>query len=224
MSRMMVFAIVLWIVLGVGCGSAVRQYARDLQDDQPLINGDDRAIGYLSWQRRGVSWIAWLEWLDKEGNLIAESRKVVDKSTDYLKRVGAWQEPESVSVTEPRFSDPLLGPGDYLGHTNVKIIVCLKPIVVVYGPGPIVHVERADPSIIPGQADRGHILLRYGYGYGTQVPYSPEPRWFSPDMGVGPTIAEPLPDDRRCIPVPWGILIMTRSGNQWVVSGYSKDP
>ncbi|MEX2545246.1 MAG: hypothetical protein WD316_08975 [Phycisphaeraceae bacterium] len=104
------------------------------------------------------------------------------------------------------------------------VIVCLDPVVVVQGPGKIQWVSppgSADSSPSIGWEGAGkapaHFLLPHGFDYGTEVPYSEHPVWFSPDMDAPPQRAAYVDEDTREIDVPWGKLVLTRDGEYWRV-------
>ncbi len=61
-------------------------------------------------------------------------------------------------------------------------------------------------------------MLKNGYSYGTRIPYAENPQWFSPDMNVLPRKVEMDENNVGHIPVPWGELLMTKQGDDWVVS------
>lgn len=123
--------------------------------------------------------------------------------------------------------------GLFPGFEEVLVIVCLDPVVVIQGPEPILGVSR-----LPGYAyldrdysarwalntpeaqekDKWYYRLPWGFSYGTIVPYSKEPVWFSPDMKAGPQVATYVDENTRVILVPWGKLILERVENNWIVT------
>jgi hypothetical protein len=101
-------------------------------------------------------------------------------------------------------------------------IVSVRPVVLVAGPGQIQYGD--DPGLGVYQpmnlhiAKRTYFTLGRGLAYGTQVPFSEEPRWFSPDMSGPPQAAEHVDENHRRIPVLWGSLLLTREGSRWIVT------
>ncbi|HAL45882.1 MAG TPA: hypothetical protein DDW84_02440 [Phycisphaerales bacterium] len=133
------------------------------------------------------------------------------------------------------------------GYDNIATIVCIKPTVVVSVPGIIEYrlvvyknynkdgvyefptfqyYQFAFPP--PGQKlayehlSPRYIILDSGYAYGTRMPYTPTPEWFSPDMNIPPRPVEMLSKDKGQISVPWGRLILNRENDEWVITTESK--
>lgn len=139
-----------------------------------------------------------------------------------------------VQPSRRRYSaTPTMDPAKELprpGFEEVLVIVSLDPIVVVQGPG---QIQWTSP---PGYEDwmpavgwkgegkaPAHFLLPHGFAYGTEVPYSEDPQWFSPDLKVDPRSAERVNEDTRQIKVPWGALVLRRKGDIWSVQAVNKE-
>jgi hypothetical protein len=118
------------------------------------------------------------------------------------------------------------------GYLVIKTIVSLNPVVVVISDGVILKFNKtltydaAVDYIIEGKGSTDvlyeNVVLKNGYAYGTRIPYAESPQWFSPDMNIPPTPVEFDDEGIGHIPVPWGELIMTREGDDWVVSAKTK--
>jgi hypothetical protein len=200
----------------------IEHYSVDERNDQPLVGDRGPAIGHLSQKIRGVGLVVWLDWTDEAGIAIADSRTLIDKCEKYLKQHNALEETEQLTITNKRFLHPFVGPGEYVGYRHVKIIVCLDPAIVVVAPGPIMHLDTAMTRQGGLKVNRDTIFLPYGYAYGVSIPYADSINWFSPELKVGPLPTDPLPDGRRRIPVPWGFLVMTRFGDNWIITAERK--
>ena len=222
----------------VGWPTTYSRYARDVKPEQPWIGPDARAKSYVSTMQSWAWASNWLEWADAKEKLVARSDEVIQKSDEWLSSqpaAGAFS-PTEVVITNPRYVDSWeTVPLKTHGFPKVRVIVCVRPIVVVTGPGPIGdhsfrtialgdQTERFSPAgklaievALRPKQDLG-VALGKGYDYGTEVPFEPEATWFSPDLKLGPRSAEVVSEGVRRIPVPWGNLILTRDGNKWVVS------
>lgn len=221
----------------VGCNRAVGPKItasfRDAQLDQPWTSPGYETKGVAS--RVQVSdeltsykyeWSGGVVYDEKTGDYVPaniDADTVTDKCERYLKRHGSWAEPQQMNVLNPRYSDVWSNPNEiHAGLNYVWTIVCVDPIVVIGGPGKIHY----NPNIIVNelgarQARDGvietDILLNRGFAYGSILPYSDSPYWFSPDMNVPPTQSYSIASNIRGIRVPWGELVMHRQGANWVV-------
>lgn len=218
---------------------------RDIQEDQPWLGADQQARAYIGYTIYSLGSSAdWLEWVDADDERVALGEKVVERCRRFLERQGTWEalRGERIRIFEgtevPRdlliqpsrrrySASPSIEPAKELprlGFEEVLVIVCLDPLVVVQGPGKIQWVSppgTADDSVSIGWEGEGkapaHFLLPHGFDYGTEVPYSKEPIWFSPDMDAPPQRATHVDENTREIAVPWGKLVLSRDGDYWRV-------
>jgi hypothetical protein len=121
-----------------------------------------------------------------------------------------------------------------LGYRHIKTIICIDPVIVICTSGSILYTGYSMPldpdhkwfQYESGASNGGcwgnelsdNIMLKNGYAYGTRIPYAENPQWFSPDMNVLPRKVEMDENNVGHIPVPWGELLMTKQGDDWVVS------
>jgi hypothetical protein len=208
-------------VILLGCGE-LHRYARDSQVSQPFAGPDLRATAYISNGFTAFNVYAWVEWTRSDGKLVADSRHVIERAKNFLLSCGVTEKTSTVVVNNPNFAHPGSPiPREVAGFSEVKVIVSLVPLVVVYGPGPVEYSFRGIDGPGPSSSE-AQILLQDGYSYGMQVPYSPDVRWFSPDTRQCVTLAKRVSANTCEIPVSWGKLILTRDGDKWIVTGESK--
>lgn len=203
------------------CG-VERNFAVDASASQPTMAGGADVRGYVSHGFRANKTETWMEWRLADGTLVADSRDVIKKADGFLRESGSSMTPQPVVVTDPRFAEPgWTLPLSAQGYAQVKFIVCLKPLIIVLGPGPI-QDSPGGGFELDDATHQAKVLLPHGYGYGTLVTYSAHPVWFSPDLKQGLRPARQITDDVQEIPIPTGKLVLTREGNQWVVSCKAK--
>jgi hypothetical protein len=136
---------------------------------------------------------------------------VAKDCADYLQSRGVERRPQELMAHgSPRAP---LAPGNYalaplLRFPSTARIVCLDPIVVVLVPVP------EDVNTLTHREHWG--IIGTGYTGSTRCPYAPNPEWFSPTLGRGPVpVSNSGPE--TWIEVPWGRLVLSREGNEWVV-------
>lgn len=120
------------------------------------------------------------------------------------------------------------------GFETIKTIVCLKPIVVVETKGLIIDRHNSGGiSITRHSRQLKEILdrfgrtsnfytLKHGYAYGTRIPYAENPRWFSPDMKIGPCPVEIDDNGIGHIPLSWGELVLKKQADEWIVAAKTR--
>lgn len=213
----------------IGC-KTISRFAVDGQQDQPWINERSQAKAFIStWSSIEVA-RNYIDWADSTNQTITTSDIVITQCNKWLQKypVSGTDYPlQDVVVSNPRFTAsprdglPWQGgksvPASVHGFPEVKVIVCVNPIVVLVAPGPI-EVQSITAFSYPRPENRALVLLQDGFSYGAKAPYDPNAIWFSPDMKISPRSAETVGENLRRIQVPWGYLYLTRQGDQWIVS------
>lgn len=230
----MAIYIIMVLISSMGGGCARYDYFSDINHDQPWVSPKEKAIAvpFRKWAFLGYT--DHLKW-EKPNSLFVkyDATKIVYKSVNYLSDKELWKKPLNQTFHyEDLKTESILNPGSLqLGWVFPKTyaLVCLKPPIVLeinhnilsYSPMdgtrnmPLVNILA---PLFDNKISECHIRLYYGFIYGSRVPYSPEPDWFSPDLNIGPIVTEKITDTQRRIPVPWGSLILTREGDEWVVT------
>ncbi len=213
--------LIVTATLSTGCYSVERGSYTDLEADQPWINNNMPAAGMVSTFYSSMEVTRWIEW--KVENRLLDSRRITKKSEKYLRSKNAWK-PLGLRIQNNGTEDA------YITDIYSRlVIVAIKPTVVVIGPGETEYYEYAmggypgpGRSALPVKQPDGwnkyYVGLTRGFDYGTHVPYDPAPQWFSPDLKIGPRRVEMDSDGVGSIEVPWGRLILTRDGDEWVVT------
>ncbi len=224
----------LAVTFVAGC-QVDRRFARIMTPCSPFGHNGIKTQAWLSTESFIDYSAFWVEWTDVNGQvLIHDSRELTSSIEAFLEREGVPVEPKTVLVDDPRYASPRYAldreqiepfhPGRTLGLGVVRTIVCLDPIVVVEGPGSIPYrpyVRTQSVTILLDEVDR--VLLSRGFMYGKRLPFSREAVWFSPTLNIPPQPAEVVDENRRRIPVPWGALVLTRGGDEWVVTAELDD-
>ncbi|MEX2545245.1 MAG: hypothetical protein WD316_08970 [Phycisphaeraceae bacterium] len=77
----------------IGVHSVTRRAVQDIQEDQPWLGPEQQAQAFISaGYYLGLGPYDWLEWVDAEGETVAEGHKVVKQCRRYLERQGLWED------------------------------------------------------------------------------------------------------------------------------------
>jgi hypothetical protein len=149
-----------------------------------------------------------------EGTDLSGTGLVVYECDNYPRSRGVEHAPEKLMADgSPQQPQP---DGHYVTAPLLRFpvtarIVCLDPVVVLLVP------IREDINTLTHPDHWG--IRMSGYLGSTRCPYHPDVRWFSPTLERGPETAAQIPgSEQRRIDVPWGALILTREGEEWVVT------
>lgn len=201
----------------------------DAQPDHPWAGNRPAARAIATFEQRADLFRHFLEWRDDSNRPIADSQQIILACEKWLRETNVapvYSKRETVVVTNPRFADPRpIGgslPRKVDGYPKVKVIVCISPIVVVVGPGPIEAMTSTSWWSGEGET-QVKVLLEHGYHYGREVPFESDAIWFSPDMQIAPGPAQVVDVDTRRISVPWGSLYLRKRNQLWVVTATSEN-
>ena len=198
-------------------------YYVDAVKEQPWINHNKQVESkpfaiYRINLEYGLAWTY--------GLMTFNARHVANRCRRYLIRSEAWNPPKIVARPEERrYKTYDKGtPGLTDGFDIVKTIICLQPTIVIISPGTIMNRSSVRLSTSESLEDKNerYVLLNHGFTYGTRIPYSEDPQWFSPDLRMGPSSAEKISETQRRIEVPWGYLILNKVKNEWVITTQEK--
>ena len=187
------------VVVMASCASSDPQIPTTLDDDRPWCGPHDRAAKLTQEWRDPVKGTVEVgnEW--RCGLTSVMERYVSVDVADYLASKGIHRGTGSVPFDRWAASDADRAPGERFPKSHTLNVVSIRPLVVVAVPVP-----------------SGRAL-----GFGTTLPYHPEPVWFSPELKEGPLPLDTT-GDRFKIKVPWGTLVGERGGSgEWRVSAQS---
>ena len=167
--------------------------------------------------------------------------KTVAKSLNYLEKCGyTIPVPEGYPIEFNNLTDPQVHRPDlaeisksYLGeiYPVTYQIVCLRPLIVLVSKQRVFSGNMSDswrryPEFLTHVCGTAHnppeipldVLLSGGFQYGTKFVLDGDIQWFSPDLKQCAVPLELDDDKRAVIEVSWGNLIITRIGEQVVVT------
>lgn len=178
-----------------------------------------------------------LEWINPTtGRLHSEVEAVVRSAVTFYGGPSRFLPPQSGGVGSGKQEAPAWHEqaerntawGTYGGPLPRTIaIVCVDPLIILVVHSPILggipeHPDDYYPIYSLDIAGRTHVLLPYGFVYGTRFPWADLIEWFSPDMNVKPRPLE-FTDGVGRIEVPWGALLVRREGDELVVDAVGKE-
>ena len=228
---------VMLVLLCIGCASS-SQFIN--LNGSPLTSSGMEATEFREFY--GIMNPPRIIWQSDRGKRIRADR-ITRRSEKYLDDQGRFLEPRLMTPPLPyihsffeRIGDPVI-PVRVI--PELKTIICIDPPIVVISEGSIrkhtvtwwrtarmsLHQEQfpeeyGSPDDIP---PKWRTRLKRGYLSGTRIPYCENLEWFSSKLRVGPIPLERISDDIRNISVPWGTIVLTHEGDEWIVTGRVRD-
>jgi hypothetical protein len=206
-------------------------------EGQPWFGPEEQAEGKYKHRRCVISFEDKYIW-HGPGRTFVDAEEIVRDCRHHLAFRGLWEDPEYLGEAgseilagrspQTRKAALALSMHPFAKAISVyddtRIIVCLKPTVVLTIPMPAyVGFTRSLWQVplggrLPGSdSPEPFVVLPHGFDFGTRLPYHEAVMWFSPDLRVGPERPRRVSEDEMRISVPWGELVLVREDDDWVV-------
>jgi hypothetical protein len=231
-----ILAIGVFVLLSItGCCSEwhVTEYGTE---GQPWFGPEEQAEGEHKHRRCCISFENKYIW-HGPGRTFVDAEETVRDCKHYLAFRGFWKDPEYVrnagpdhmagrspqTVKTARILSIPVGvraPISVVAYEETRVIVCLKPTVVLAIPEPAYVWSTSEVVQYPAGGrtpTEPFIVLPGGFDFGIRLPHHEDVSWFSPDLRVGPERPRRVSEDEMRISVPWGELILLREEDDWVV-------